>query len=290
MTINTARGPSRRASLLGTGAIALWAVLAVLTAQVTALPPFQITAITFGIGGVLLALANVVRGEGLALYVQAAPVWLLGLGGLFGYHALYFLALTSAPPAEASLVCYLWPLLIVLGSALLPGERLRAHHVLGALLGLGGVAFLLGPKAQFSLDAMAGYLAALAAAVTWAVYSLASRRFAGVPSGIVAGYSIGTAILATICHLAFETWVPPDGAIGWAALAGLGLGPVGAAFLLWDIGMKRGDPRLLGALAYGAPLLSTVILVLVGKAEPTLGLGVACLAITGGAILASRRG
>ncbi|MFA5120147.1 DMT family transporter [Zavarzinia sp.] len=289
MTHETTRGPKGRATLFGAGAIALWSVLAVLTASAGELPPFEMTAITFGIGGLLLAVANALRGEGFAPYRQPWPVWAVGIGGLFGYHALYFTALTSAPPAEASLVCYLWPLLIVLGSALLPGERLRPNHVIGALLGLGGVAFLLGPKAQFSFDAMGGYLAALAAAVTWAAYSLASRRFAGVPSAIVAGYALGTAVLAAIAHFLFESWVPPAGFGAWAALAGLGLGPVGAAFLVWDIGMKRGDPRLLGALAYAAPLVSTLILVATGKAAASLGLGVACVAITAGAVLAGRK-
>jgi len=290
MAMTTTRGPSGRATLLGTGAIALWSVLAVLTALAGDLPPFEMTAITFGIGGLLLAAANLLRGEGPSLYRQPVAAWAVGLGGLFGYHALYFTALTAAPPAEASLVCYLWPLLIVVGSALLPGERLRLLHVLGALLGLGGVAFLLGPKAQFSLDAMGGYLAALAAAVTWAAYSLASRRFAEVPSAIVAGYALGTALLAGLAHLLFETWVWPAGPGAWAALAGLGLGPVGAAFLIWDIGMKRGNPRLLGALAYAAPLVSTLILILTGKAEASLGILVACIAITLGAILAGRKG
>ena len=32
---------------------------------------------------------------------QPLVVWLVGVGGLFGYHALYFLALRFAPPAEA---------------------------------------------------------------------------------------------------------------------------------------------------------------------------------------------
>ena len=209
---------------------------------------------------------------------------------MFGYHALYFTALGLAPPAEASLVNYLWPLLIVVGTAFLPGERLRPLHVLGAVLGLAGVAFLMGPKAEFSLDAMGGYLAALGAAVTWAFYSLAARRFASVPSGIVAGYALGTALLAAIAHVLFETWVWPDGPTAWASLIGLGIGPVGAAFLLWDLGMKGGNPRLLGALAYAAPLSSTVLLILAGKAEPTLGIVVACAAITLGAVLAGRKG
>lgn len=289
MATVTTRGPKGRATLFGAGAIALWSTLALLT-TLAEIPALEKTAITFAIGGLVLAGLNVLRGDGLALYRQPWPVWAIGLGGMFGYHALYFFALGIAPPAEASLVNYMWPLLIVVGTAFLPGETLKPLPVVGALMGLGGVAFLLGPKAQFSLDAMGGYIAALAAAVTWATYSLASRRMAAVPSGIVAGFALGTALLAAIGHLMFETWVWPADAVAWGSLVALGLGPVGAAFLLWDVGMKGGNPRLLGALAYATPLTSTILLILAGKAEASLGIAVACVAITLGAGLAGRKG
>lgn len=289
MTPVTTRGPGGRATLFGAGAIALWSTLALLT-TLAEIPALEKTAITFFIGGLVLAAMNLVRGDGLSLYRQPWPVWAIGLGGMFGYHALYFFALGMAPPAEASLVNYMWPLLIVVGTAFLPGERLRPLAVVGALMGLGGVGFLIGPRAQFSVDALGGYVAALAAAVTWASYSLASRRMAGVPSGIVAGFALGTAVLAGIGHLLFERFVWPEGGLAWASLVALGLGPVGAAFLLWDVGMKGGNPRLLGALAYATPLTSTVLLVLAGKAEASAGIFVACVAITLGAILAGRKG
>jgi len=47
-----------------------------------------------------------------------------GVGGLFGYHALFFAAMAHAPAAEANLLNYMWPLLIVLLSAPLLGLRL----------------------------------------------------------------------------------------------------------------------------------------------------------------------
>jgi len=49
-------------------------------------------------------------------------------------------AVRNAPPMEAELIAYLWPLLIALFSALLPGEDLRMHHVLGGVPGLAGAA------------------------------------------------------------------------------------------------------------------------------------------------------
>ena len=83
------------------------------------------------------------RPEALSALRQPPLVWAVGVGGLFGYHALYFLALRFAPPAEAGLLNYLWPLLIVLFSSFLPGERLAVHHVIGAVAGLAGTVLLL---------------------------------------------------------------------------------------------------------------------------------------------------
>jgi drug/metabolite transporter (DMT)-like permease len=261
--------------------------LAAFTANAGPIPPFQLTALTFGIAFAATLGVWAVQGR-LSLDAFRLPpaIWALGVGGLFGYHALYFAALKLAPPAEASLICYLWPLLIVLGSTLVTGERLRWWHVLGAVMGLAGTALLIGPSG-FSGGHASGYGVALLAAFTWAGYSILSRRAAHVPSDAVGGFVAVTAVLAALAHLGLETWVAPSTA-NWAAIAALGLGPVGLAFFVWDYGVKHGDVTVLGALAYGAPLVSTLILVALGTAEPSLALGAACVLIVGGAALAAR--
>ncbi|HQZ13771.1 MAG TPA: EamA family transporter [Devosia sp.] len=282
--------PRSTATLIGFSAILLWAFLAFFTAASGTMPAFQLTAITFAIGGLAGVVLWAFRPQAMRALRQPWPVWLLGVGGLFGYHALYFAALRTAPPVEAGLINYLWPLLIVLLSALLPGERLRWHHVAGALLALAGAALVVtgGQGLTLKSEYMTGYLCALAAALTWAVYSVLSRRFANVPSDAITGFCLATAVLAAACHLMFETTVWPNTAWQWAALVGLGLGPVGLAFYVWDIGVKHGDIQVLGAASYAAPLLSTSILVGTGYAAFTSNLLVACLLITAGAILAAR--
>ncbi|KQP55189.1 EamA family transporter [Methylobacterium sp. Leaf108] len=279
------------ATLVGSGAILLWSLLALFTAASGDVPPFQLAAMTFAIGGLLGCASWLVRPSGLKALVQPWPVWLLGVGGLFGYHALYFTALRLAPPAEAGLLNYLWPLLIVLFSSGLPGEAgLRRGHVVGALLGLSGVAALFAGRGdlQFPAGALPGYAASFACAFVWAGYSVLSRRFGAVPTDAVAGFCLATAALSLACHLALERTVWPAGAGQWAALVALGLGPVGAAFYLWDVGMKRGDIRLLGVCSYAAPVLSTLILVATGYADATPALGLACLLIVAGAVVAAR--
>src|SRR5437763_2409703 len=133
----------RRAMAAGFWAAALWGALATLSVTAGPIPPFQMVAMTFAVGAAIGIARARARGVGWSgLVGWPARVWLLGIGGLFGYHALYFAALQLAPPAEANLVNYLWPLLIVLLSAPLAGERLGWPHLVGALLGFAGVALL----------------------------------------------------------------------------------------------------------------------------------------------------
>jgi drug/metabolite transporter (DMT)-like permease len=280
-----------RATLIGFTAVLMWAVLALLTTLSGAVPPFQLVAMSFAVAFALAAVKWVVAGENPLKHLHQAPaVWLVGVYGLFGYHALYFTALRSAPAVEASLIAYLAPLLIILFSAFLPGERLRWFHLLGALAGLAGAAVLVtGGKAEigFKTEFVTGYLAALACALIWSSYSVLSRRFAHVPTDIVGGYCGAAALIGLACHLVFETTVWPQSAIEWFAVAGLGLGPVGAAFFTWDHGCKRGDIKALGASMYAAPLLSTIVLIAFGKAALTWAIALACLLITGGAAIAA---
>ncbi|MDJ1157472.1 EamA family transporter [Chelatococcus sp. SYSU_G07232] len=281
--------PPSSATAIGFGAVLLWSLLALFTAASGTVPPFQLAAMTFLLGGLVGAGTWLRRPRGLRALWQPAQVWFLGVGGLFGYHALYFAALRLAPPAEAGLINYLWPLLIVLFSAFLPGERLKLTHVAGALAGFAGVVVLISGKADLSLEgaSVPGYAAAAAAAFVWAGYSVLSRRFGSVPTDAVAGFCLATAALSFLCHLVFETTVWPATPGQWLAVASLGVGPVGIAFYLWDVGVKKGDIRLLGVASYAAPVLSTLILVAAGFAAPTWQLAAACALIVVGALVAS---
>ncbi|NGO65514.1 EamA family transporter [Rhizobium daejeonense] len=278
-----------RATLIGFTAILMWSFLALLTAASGKMPPFQLSAITFAIGSLPGIITFILRPERIGELRQPAKVWLTGVIGLFGYHFLYFTALRNAPAVEAGLIAYLWPLLIVVGSALLPGEKLRWYHVLGALAGLSGTVLIVA-KNGISFDPAYGfgYFAAFLCAFTWSAYSLITRRFEAASTDVVTGFCLATSILSLACHLGLETTVWPESVSQWAAVVGLGIFPVGLAFYAWDYGVKNGDIQILGASSYAAPLLSTLILTLFGFAEPSLRIGLACLLITGGAMLAAR--
>lgn len=281
--------PRSRATLIGFAAVILWSMLAVLTVGTAPVPPLLLNAICFGIGGAVGIVWLVMSGEIGSLRQVPLKVYVIGTAGLFGYHFFYFSALRMAPAAEAGLIAYLWPLLIVLMSALLPGEKLKRGHIFGGVLGFAGAATILLGGREGSVDgAMAGYALALVCAFTWSGYSIISRSFGAVPTGSVAVFCLATAVLSAAAHLRFEAALWPETALGWLSVIGLGLGPVGLAFYVWDIGVKKGDIQLLGVASYAAPVLSTLILVLAGVAAPSWSLLAAAVLITAGASLAAR--
>lgn len=282
----------RRATAIGASAIIIWSTLATLTTMAGGVPPFELTAIAFAVASLIGWVAARARGRSMfaAGGRRGAAVWALGIGGLFGYHVLYFLALRLTPEhaVEVNLLNYLWPLLIVLFSTLLPGARPRLAHYLGAGMGLAGTALIVGGASGFGaidVSALPGCAAAAGAAVIWAGYSVLSRLFGEVPTEAVGGFCLGTSVLALCCHLALETTVVPEG-WGWLVILAVGLGPVGSAFYVWDHGVKRGDIRALGAMSYATPLLSTLLLMGVTGAAAPATVWIAGLLIVGGAILA----
>jgi len=278
-----------KATFIGFAAILMWSLLALFTAASGKMPPFQLSAICFLIGSLPGIAVLVARPERLKLLRQPAKVWIVGIVGLFGYHFLYFTALRNAPAVEAGLIAYLWPLLIVVGSAMLPGERLRWYHVAGALAGLSGTALIVARNGiAFDGAYTLGYGAALLCAFTWSGYSLLTRRFDAVSTDVVTGFCLATSVLSFLCHLGLETTVWPSTGFEWFAILGLGLLPVGAAFYAWDYGVKNGDIQILGAASYAAPVLSTLVLIVTGFAEPSWRIAAACALVTGGAVLAAK--
>lgn len=279
----------RRATLIGFVAVILWSFLALFTVGTAPIPPLLLNAVCFAIGGAL-GLVWTARSGGLE-QLRKVPLWVFAFGtiGLFGYHALYFSALRLAPAAEAGLIAYLWPLLIVLFSGLLPGEQLRPAHIIGALVAFAGAALIVqGGGSGFQADAIAGYALALCCALFWSGYSVISRRLGDVPTAAVAVFCVTTAVLSLGLHILLEDTIWPSSTLGWGSVLALGLGPVGLAFYVWDIGVKKGDIQLLGTSSYAAPLLSTIILVLAGVAPASWVLGLAAVLITCGALIAAR--
>lgn len=280
--------PSRTASLHALAAIALWATLATLGVALAHVPPFLLTGLALLVGGAL-SLPLVLRDRA----VWRVPMTTLALGvyGLFGFHFLLFIALRHAPSVEANLVNYLWPLLIVvLAPVLLPGVAWSGRHLGGAVLGLAGAALaILGGRPGAGGSGFAwGFVAAAGSALIWATYSLGTRRVPPFPTAAVGLFGLVSGVLALACHAVLEPPAVLDGHDALLILA-MGVGPLGAAFYLWDRALKLGDPRTLGVLSYLTPLASTVLLLVATGKPLSANVGAAALLILGGAALALRR-
>ena len=280
-------------SLLALIAIALWSSLAVLGTLLAHVPPFLLT--------------------GIALLVGSVPAWpffrqwkvswsalALGVYGLFGFHFFLFIALRHAPAVEANLVNYLWPLGIVLMAPLfLPGIKLTATHLIAACAGflgagiaiLGDTLFASGLQGLASKGFAWGYIPAAASAFIWASYSLIGKRMTllgrGFPTAAIGLFGLASGVLSLLCHALLETPVALN-ARDWLLMVLMGLGPLGAAFYLWDAALKKGDARKIGILSYITPLASTVLLMFATVRPLTWGIGLATVLILGAAVLDSR--
>lgn len=282
-------GNARSSLFAALGAIALWATLATLGVSLRHVPPFLLTGVALLIGS-LIALPWIWRGRA-ALRLPLRTL-ALGVYGLFGYHFLLFLALRSAPPVEANLVNYLWPLLmVVLPPVLLVGVPLRPIHVVAALLGFAGAALAIGGGGG-SVSASAawhsGYALAAASAFVWASYSLWCQRVAPFPTAAVGVFALVSGLLSLACHAVLEPAVTLS-TQDWRLLAAMGLGPLGAAFFLWDIALKRGDVRRIGVLSYITPLASTALLMTVSGREMSWNIAAAAALILGAAVLGIKK-
>jgi hypothetical protein len=297
-------GQHRTATLLALGAIALWGTLAPLGVTLRELPPFLLTGLGLLAGSVLgLALtawqwlrsspASTERDRALQSLTLPASTLALGVYGLFGFHFLLFIALRHAPPVQANLVNYLWPLgMVLLAPLFLPHTRLRAVHVVAALVGFTGAALAIlgrsdGGGATADTEGFAwGYIPAGASAFVWASYSLLTQRVAPFPTASIGVFGLASGLLSLACHGVLEPSVTLSGS-EWALLAVLGIGPLGGAFYLWDAALKRGDARKIGLLSFLTPLLSTLGLLWLRSEWPSSSIVLAATLIVGAAWLGS---
>lgn len=294
----------RTAALLALGAIGLWGTLAPLGVALRQVPPFLLTglgllagsALGLAVSGYQLlrsAPASAARAQALRGLRPPARTLAMGVYGLFGFHFLLFIALRHAPPVQANLVNYLWPLgMVVLAPLFLPHSRLRLVHVVAALLGFAGAALAIlgassGATSTASQGFAWGYLPAAASAFVWASYSLLTQRVAPFPTAAIGVFGLVSGLLSLLCHVLLE----PASALApteWLLIAALGAGPLGGAFYLWDAALKRGDARQIGLLSFLTPLLSTLGLLWLRGEWPSASIVAAAAMIVGAAWLGSR--
>jgi drug/metabolite transporter (DMT)-like permease len=276
------------ATIYGFLALFMWGVLAALSVFTQAVPPFQLLAFCFTVAaGILFVKRVIYRERVFKLANMSRQQWLVGVGGLFGFHLCYFLALRYAPPIESSLIIYLWPLLL---GIMVAKSGTKHYAVLGGLLGFLGSVLIIsqGVQLQPSSEQIFGYVLALCCALIWAGYSW---YFSTTNNSVedIGWLSLAVAGISLICHLIFEQTYWPETGFEYFMLVLIGLGPTGGAFYLWDYGMKNGNPSVLASLSFSTPVISSVALYLFGFAELSLAILIAIMLVVTGAVISNKK-
>jgi len=283
-------GRSRRivASTIGAIGVILWATETTLLTYTVAIPPFQTVALAFMFAAAMSPLIwFVTKTNPLIAFKQPPQVWLLTVTSLVGYHASIYYATQKAPPAAAALLQGTTPLMIVLGSAFLPGERLKWWHLVGAAMGFAGVLNLVEGGSTATSEGAVFYLCVIGvAAGLWGLYSVITRTLPDVPTSALGHFYAASAIVALVAHACLEEWVYPSES-EWLAVAALGCLPMGLAIYFWDFGLKRGDIQALGAFSYVEPFVGAVLVALFTKAVFDISLLWSGILVVSGAVIAS---
>lgn len=274
------------ATAAGVVAIFMWGMLAVLTVNASEIPPFQLLTICFFVSALLIFVKRLLKREPLTTPPKLSLTqWIATVGGLFGFHFCYFLAIRFAPAIEVSLIGYLWPLLFGIAVA---SQATRIFAIIGGVVGFIGCALLVigGETLGIDLQYATGYGLALACALIWAGYSwyMGDAKTQVEDIGWVCG---AVAVFSLLVHLLIESTVLDLSLSAWISALLLGLGPVGGAFYLWDIGVKFGNRPLLASLSFATPVISSVALAVFGINPLTTTILLAVALIVTGALISN---
>lgn len=230
------------------------------------------------------------------------PAYLLLGATLFvGYQLCFALAVglarSRSEAIEVGMVNYLWPSLTVVCSALAMRQRVGAVMLVGLALAFAGVVVACMPARGFTLTGFLAHAAgnprsyglALGAAITWALYCVATSRLAQGCNGVWFFMAL-SAVAFWVLHAlrpgsSVMHWSLP--AVAQVLLAG---SAVGAAYALWNLAILHGSVGALGLAANATPLLSALFASLwLSTALPISFWAGAALVVVGSAVAGRRR-
>ncbi|MGR3434127.1 MAG: DMT family transporter [Shimia sp.] len=278
-------GPRARAAIFAGGAVLAWSTWPML-ATLAAAPPFLTFGLAAAIGWAVCFAQAILTGR--AGGFIAAPLGTILFVGvmLLANNVTYLMAMPRIGAAEANVVAYLWPVMLVALGSLLDGEAFGWRKAVGLALGFGGAVLVIGPSFGAGADPV-GIALALASGLIFAVYAFIRSR-AGEAGGDVIGPSLGViAVLSLGLHMAFgaPTSLAP---VQLAAIAGIGLLPLGAANMLWDRAARTGALSLISGIAYLTPFGAMLLLALTGLGTVTAAAWIGGTLVVAGAFLAGR--
>jgi drug/metabolite transporter (DMT)-like permease len=263
---------------LGGLAIPLWATWPALALHTHAIPALECLTIVF-----LVAWAAASPLERAVLPAESEPsTWRWWIpAAAFGFAEVgsagfFLLAIRRVAAAEANLIVYLWPGIVVFLGAALGIFHLRFRHIAGIVLGFVGAATLIGVD-ELSAS-FVGIGLALLASLSWALYCVLRLKWRGATGPLLTrGFGIAALLCAGLHFLLEPTVLPVLG--GAAAAIAVGVVPTAIANVAWDEGFRQGDSQLLTVMAYGTPLCSALLLTALGVEPLTWRLAVGAIAI-----------
>jgi drug/metabolite transporter (DMT)-like permease len=288
----------KRATGLAVGSILLWCASGVCFAHGgRLLGPMAYLTLMTATGAATVALLQRLQGRPIGdLFRLPLRVVVAGFWGVAFYTVILALAFGMASAkaiGQVNLLNYLWPIWIVLFSAILLRERARPRCKAAAvLLGLAGIVVARGPASLLHVpeDPLPLVLAGIGG-LLWAGYSVLLRvwRIPASQGGTACHFSLCAAMAAVLALVRGE-WqaMPPFGpeAAFWVLFGGIG--PVGLGYHWWEIGVKQGHVALLSTLAYFIPIGSTLLIGLLFREAVTPGLLPGAMLIAAGAWLAGQ--
>lgn len=188
---------------------------------------------------------------------------LLGLAGIFGYHAIYFLAMDRAPLVEGAILATTWSFWIVVFSSALTRKRLSLPVLGVALLGLAGAGLVIsgGKSLDFSSRYLPGYALALTCGLVWSGFSVALSRLRP-DRDYMPAFTVLAGVCSTLVYIASgPEGLPPTRSLLSALY--LGLVPLGLSFSLWNRAVTTGNMTIIGCLTYLTPPLAVFLTALI---------------------------
>ena len=289
-----------RATLAAVGSILLWCwsgvCFAVGSRIAGAMPYLSLMTATGSLTVVALQAAR--RRPLLALIALPPRLAVAGFFGVALYTVMFCQAMGMAAQTDlgqVNLLNYLWPVwMAILGLALLDEPRRPVPTLLGAAVGFAGVAVARGVDQLLVVPAsVIPHALAAVGGLLWALYCVLLRRWR-VPEeqgGTALHFAVCAALAAAVAGAtggwsAWPGWTPR---LAFWVIFG-GVGPVGLAYHFWEIGVKRGNIRLIVQLAYFIPVGSSVLISLFFHNSLSAGLWIGAALIAAGAWISRRAG
>ncbi|MCK4240357.1 MAG: aromatic amino acid DMT transporter YddG [Candidatus Atribacteria bacterium] len=286
-------------TIFGILAILFWGTTIAFSRSLTEqLGPLTAASWIYLLSGIWSCIYLVSKPGGIKKTFQLPISYLIGCGTLFVFYmvCLYLavgLAFSREQVIEVSIINYLWPGLTLVFSLPILNKKAKITLIPGVVLAFSGFYLATVNSGMFSWEVFKGnfqvnyfpYLLAFMAAISWGLYSILVRLWAGhTESGAVPLFLLGTGLVLIAIRSMFpeESYWTPRVVV---ELLYMSVFPTFLAYTFWDRAMRKGNIILVASLSYFTPLLSIIISSLYLQVVIKPSLWIACGLVIAGAVI-----